>query len=66
MKLASCNAYFEKSGSTGFPKAVPISHHTAINSALVENFYPGIPESNKVVNIPIPLFHTVKKKFSIQ
>lgn len=36
-----------------------MSQHTIINSATIEQYYCGIPESSKVSNIPIPLFHVV-------
>ncbi|CAF0973055.1 unnamed protein product [Brachionus calyciflorus] len=45
------------SGTTGLPKVATIRNHTAVNSSFLEHHYPGCSNSNRIVCIPIPLFH---------
>lgn len=46
-----------QSGTTGLPKVAPITNHTILNSSFLEYHYSGCSNSNRVVCIPIPLFH---------
>ena len=46
------------SGTTGFPKAAVLSHYNLLNSAYLEISNAGLLEENKIICIPIPIFHS--------